>query len=52
LNNTVYGTAIGALAPLASGEAMVIGGAGFAPDSALGYILNSGTNAVAVGLGP
>ena len=52
LQNSVYGTTIGALGPLASGEAMVIGGAGLPADSALGYILNTGTNAVTVGLGP
>jgi hypothetical protein len=51
-NNVGYATAIGALGPLASGEAMVIGGAGYAGDSALGYILNFGTNGFATGLGP
>ena len=52
MENAVYGTAIGALGPLASGEAMAIGGAGLPADSAIGYILNTGTNAVTVGLGP
>jgi hypothetical protein len=51
-NNVGYATAIGFLGPLASGEAMVIGGAGYAGDSALGYILNFGSNGFAAGLGP
>jgi RHS repeat-associated protein len=51
-NNVGYATAIGALGPLASGEAMVIGGAGYAGDSALGYILNFGTSGFTTALGP
>jgi RHS repeat-associated protein len=52
LNNVGYATAISCLGPLASGESMVIGGAGYASDSALGYILNAGSNVFSVALGP
>jgi hypothetical protein len=52
INNVAYATAIGTLAPRASGEAMVIGGAGYPAESALGYILNIGSNGFAVALGP
>ena len=51
-NNVGYATAIGAIAPLGSGEAMIIGGAGYSSSSALGYILNAGSNVLATGLGP
>ena len=52
MNNVGYATAIGVIGPWASGESMIIGGAGYASDSALGYILNAGSNAFSVAVGP